>query len=467
MNDKGLVPPNDMDAEAAVLSACLLDPESFDKVSSIIGPEDFYADGNGLIYKAIGDLNASGKAIDIVTVANELRNNGNMAKIGGTPYLAQLSDATPAVAHVEEHARSIAEKASIRRLQSVCAKVRVEGFSDVGNVVEWLNIKEAELYEATRGKNKNSNLVTIHEAVEKEFLSMTERRQNPDMAGGITTGFRSLDKKIGGWRKGSLYTIAARPGLGKTSFLLNCCLAAAMAGHGVVIVSIEMPCQQLVQRLISQLAGIRGEDLDKPDKLTSAQWRDAREAADVIAKLPIVVVDSASQKATTIRAAVREGRRKLKEDYGQDVEVDIVAIDYIQIMEAEKKGTRVEEVSAMSTSNMNLAKSENAAVIQLSQLNRLVEQRPDKRPILSDLKEAGTIEENSFGVIMLYRDDYYKPADAIPDNEAEILVRKIRQYGSVGVAKVKFDGPTTNFYEDKDLTSEFDDFHVDNGYGGF
>jgi replicative DNA helicase len=464
----GLVPPSDLDAEAVALAVCLLYPEEIDKVSSIVKPSDFYADSNGRIFEAILELEKQNKRADIVSVAGYLRDRGTLLKVGGTPYLAQLVDATPATARVEEHAKTIAEKAALRNLIKVCSSIATESYGDVGNFSEWLLASESKVYEATRQANSVESVVTIGDAVRTEIVNMTERKNSTDTVPGITTGFYSLDRKIGGWRKGAKYTIAARPGIGKSSFMLDCCVSAAEAGHGVVIVSIEMPREQLVQRVLSQLSGVKGEDMDRPQTLTAAQWKDIAAAAERIGVLPIVIVDSGTQNPSKLRGAVREGRRLLKRKCGDNVEVDLVAIDYIQIMHGEQGGTRENEVSQISGANRALAKQENCAVLELSQLNRKVEERPDKRPIMADLRESGAIEQDSFGILMLYRDDYYKGPEAIPDNKAEILIRKIRQYGSCGVVHVEFDAARTHFLEVPGIAQEFDDMPVDNGYiGGF
>ena len=461
----GLVPPNDLDAESTVLSACMLDSDAFNKVQSFLKPEHFYATGNQYIYQAICDLNAIGKPTDAVAVAGQLRETGHLQKSGGTPYLASLCDSTPAMRNIETHARTVVEKHARRLLITTCQQIATEGYSDKQTLSDYLLDAESKVFDVTRLRGDNtSKAVTLGDATIHEFESMRERAKNPEVLPGITTGFPSLDRKIGGWRRGAKYTLAARPGQGKSALLLNFAVAAAESGHGVIVLSLEMPREQLVQRIIAQMSNVRGEDMDRPHRLTSAQWRDITAAVERMTKLPIVVVDSSSQTAASIRAAVREGKRLLKRKINESIEIGLVAIDYIQIMTGEGKGTRENEVAAMSGANRALAKDENCAVLELSQLNRGVENREDKRPGMADLRESGSLEQDSFGIIMLYRDDYYKPTEAIPDGFAELLIRKIRQYGSTGVIKVKFDGPTTNFYEDPDLIQEIqDDFLVDNG----
>ncbi len=463
---EGLVPPNDLDAEATVLSACMFYDDAFDKVSRILKPEHFYASANQRIFETMCELNKIGKPLDAVSVAGHLRERGNLQKAGGAKAIADLCDSIPATVNVETHARTVAEKAVKRSCIKLCQTLATEGYQNNQSLSEWLLEVEARIFEVTRLREDAASLVLLADAAKTEFESMRERAANPDVLPGITTGFNALDKKIGGWRRGAKYTIAGRPGSGKSSLMLDHAIAAAEAGYGVVIVSLEMPREQLVQRIIAQMSRVAGTDLDRPHLLTSAQWKDVTAAITRINGLPIAVRDSATAKSADIRAAVREGTRILKSRFGDKIDVALVAIDYIQIMEADGKGTRENEVSALSSANRKLAKDENCAVLELAQLNRSVEARQDKRPLLSDLRESGGIENDSFGVIMVYRDDYYKPAEAIPDGEAELLVRKIRQYGSTGVVKVRFDGKTTHFFNDDTLNgnvNEFDDFPVDNG----
>lgn len=464
---EGLVPANDLQAESVTLAACVLDPECIDTVRSIVTAESFYASANSRIFDAICWLVDTGKPVDVVTLAGRLRDKGDLQVIGGASALAELLDNVSATAHPEIHAKTVAEKHATRRLQRVCQTLAAEAYGDVGSVSEWLLDADNRIYNATRTKEFEQNAITIGDATVLEMASLRERSQNPEVVPGITTGFYSLDNHIGGWKRGCKYTIAARPGQGKTSLLLNHAIGAAKAGHGVVVVSIEMPREQLVMRALAQLAHVNGKDLDCA-RLSSAQWKDLTNAAETLTQLPIVIVDSGSQNPASVRAAVREGQRLLRRKFGDKITVDLVAIDYVQIMSGSesksKHQNRENEISEISGANRLLAKLFNCAVLELSQLNREVEKRPDKRPVMSDLRESGSLEQDSFGIIMLYRDDAYKPPEAIPDGDAELLIRKIRQGGSCGMIRIKFDGPTTNFFDSEDSYREFDDVGVHNGF---
>ncbi len=466
-NLSGRVPPSDLDAENVVLGACVLDPECIDKIRAILKPEQFYSSANQRIFESICALVDTGKPVDIVSLLGHLRNSGNIDKIGGAKALTDLLDNVAASSHPETHAETVSQKASVRALVNVCRSLAIEGHGDIGNVSEWLSSADNRVYNATRTKEFEQNSVTIGEATMKEMANLRERSQNPAVVPGITTGFASLDRQIGGWKRGCKYTIAARPGQGKSSLMLNHALGAAKAGHGVVIVSIEMPREQLVLRSLAQLAHVNGKDLDRA-QLGSAQWKDLTNAAETLTQLPIIIVDAGSQNPATVRAAVREGQRLLQRKFGENMTVDLVAIDYVQIMSGSdskaKHQNRENEISEISGANRLLAKLYNCAVLELSQLNREVEKRPDKRPVMSDLRESGSLEQDSFGIIMLFRDDAYKSPEAIPDGDAELLIRKIRQGGSCGTIRVKFDGPTTNFFDSEESYREFDDVGIHNGF---
>lgn len=467
MSEQDKVPANDLAAESVILADCIFHNDDIDKVRTVLKAEDFYATANQRIFEAMCDIYDSGKPVDIVTLAGHLRSSGKLSQVGGSKALADLLDNESATAHVETHAKTVAEKALVRRVQRTCQTLAAEAYGGIESVTEWLLAADAKIYTATRNKLLEQSLFTIGEATEEELKNLKERSESKNTLAGITTGFRDLDRQIGGWKRGCKYTIAARPAVGKTSLLLNHAIAAAKAGHGVVVVSLEMPREQLVLRALAQLANVDGKLLDT-GRLSGAQWKDILEAAEVLKNLPIVIEDSGSQNPASLRSCVREGFRKLQKIFGDKITLDLVAIDYVQIMNGtDKKGqTRENEVAEISNGNRMLAKAEDCAVLELSQLNRKVEERPDKRPIMSDLRESGSLEQDSFGIIMVYRDDVYKSPDAIPDGTAELIVKKIRQGGSCGVVHVKFDGPTTNFFDTDSLTAEFDDIGQ-NGYHGF
>lgn len=452
-----------------MLSACLLDAEAFDRVQSFLHVPHFYADANARIYETVAELRSEGMAIDIVSVASRLRDKNKLQSIGGSPYLAQLSDATPAVAHVEEHAKRIVEKWRVRQIISTAQRVAAEGYgADIGRVSEWMQEVDARFYEVTRPESKETHVKILGVAAAEETERIRQRKANKGVTiTGITTGIPTLDARIGGMQRGNKYTVAARPGMGKTGCALTMALAAARAGHGVIFISLEMPHDQLALRALSQEANIDGAKLGR-GRITDEQFRDLTGACIELGKLPLVIFDESKQSVSTIRANVREGRRILKERFGEHVEVDEVIIDFLQIEDPGERGSGHEEydLGQMALGNAQLAKDENCVVIELSQLNRDLEKRPrdERRPVLKDLRGSGKIEEYTFSVIFIYRDDEYKKENEDRDNQAELIVAKLRQGGARGTVRCKFKATTAMFYEAsqnpdyEQLGDMFDDF---------
>lgn len=449
--DGGRVPASDLDCEAAVLSACLLSQDAYDRVQAILQAKHFYADANRRIYEVIAELNGTGRPVDIVTVASVLRDRDRLQQIGGSPYLAQLSDATPAVAHIEHHAQVIVDKWAVRQVVHVCQTTATEGYGDIGTVPDWLNEVDARIYAVTRRESIDRNVMLLGVAVAEETERIRERKNNKGVTiTGITTGIPTLDARIGGMQRGCKYVLAARAGMGKTSAGLGFALAAARKGHGVVFCSLEMPRDQLALRALSQEANIDGSRLGR-GKISDDQFKDLVDACVELGKIPLVIFDQSKQTVSSVRSCIREGRRILQERFGPDITVDEVVIDFLQIMDAGENATFNEDrdLGMITLGTAQIAKDENCVVLELSQLNRDLEKRPrdERRPKLPDLRGSGKIEENTFSVIFLYRDDEYKKEGEDKDNTAEFIVAKLRQGGAKGIVRVKFKPETTTFYE--------------------
>lgn len=451
-------PPHDIQAEAAVISACLLDRAAFDEVSAMIEPAAFFGDAHRRIWESIRTLDASGAAVDVTTVAGELRASGRLESVGGTAYLAQLTDETPAVIHVEDHARIVLDRWALRRVQDAARVVQAEAAAgDVGDVTTWLQGVESRMYEATRQNSRETSLVTLRQAVQEESRAMIERREQR-AALGISTGLRDLDKQIGGWMRGAKYTLAARPGMGKTGAALTFCLNAAKHGDAVVYVSVEMPRDQLTQRAISQESGVPTDRIAQAHTMTGDDWSAVSRAFKHLGELPLAIDEAAAQTVASIRSAIRRGMSKLAKD-GHQSRLGLVAIDYLQLLTpSDKRGrNRENEVAELSNGTRQLAKEFDCAVLELSQLSRSCETRGDKRPTLGDLRESGAIEQDAFGVITMYREGYYSsPQES--KGECEFIVRKLRQWGSCGTVRAFFNGPTTAFH---DLAQEPDGYESD------
>ncbi len=468
----GRVPPADLDAEAAVLSSALLSGEAFDTVQETLSTEHFYSEANRRVYEAIRELNAASRPVDIVSVAGWLRDRGRLDQVGGTPYLAQLVDATPAVAHVDEHARVIREKWRLRSLISTCQRFAAEGYGEIGEVQGFIDSAEQAIFGLARVPEASS-VVPVREAVHEAFRILSEARQRGGGITGFETGFTELDKRMSGLHKGDLYIVAGRPGMGKTSFVLN--LAANVAaprktdagmapGYGVAFFSLEMPREQLAARMLASEARVDMSSI-RSGQVPAEDWNKLTEAAARMGRLPLWLDDTPAISILDLRAKIRRLQAELKNGATGTKELGLVAIDYLQLMSGRKGVTsREQEISEISRGLKQLAKEMGVPVIALSQLNRSVETRTtkDKRPQLSDLRESGAIEQDADAILFIYRDEYYFQ-DSPDKGIAEVIVAKQRN-GPTGTCKVKFTSAHTRF--DNLASDEYDFDQLDDFHGG-
>lgn len=437
------LPPNDPEAERAVVSAMLLKPSLVSEWPAWLRVDDFFDGRIRLVVEAIRAVDSSGALVDPTTVSSELRNAGKLNGIGGVPFLAELVDATPAVAHVWEHARIVASKGRIRRVRALALEIAAEAMGEVADVREWLQSVEARLFAATQVSDTEDSISTFAEAVPAEHSALVERSQSDQALDGLSTGFTDLDRKLGGLKAGVKYTIAARPGMGKSALAEAIALNVAAAGYGVAFISLEMPTPQVIQRAICQHASISTQTI-AVGKLSDDEWRAEAQAVQHLKLLPIAVDQAGTHTVASVRSSVRRCIAKIQRD-NPGIKLGLVVVDYVQIMTATAKGrSRDNDVSELSAGTRLLAKEFDCVVIELSQLNRECEKRPDKRPALSDLRDSGSLEQDSFGILMLYRDEYYHE-DSPDKGICEVLVRKVRQGGSTGTVKLGFVGKCTTF----------------------
>jgi replicative DNA helicase len=462
----GRVPPSDLDAEAAVLSAVLLSPDSFDSVQEVLKPEHFYADANRRVYEAVLELQRSGKPVDIISVAGWLRDRNRLQQVGGSPYLAQLTDATPAVAHVEAHARMIREKWRLRQLIATCQRVAAEGYGDCGEVQGFIDQAEQAVFDIARVP-EGSTVVPVKDAIHGAFQILAEAARRGGGITGVPTGFIELDRRCAGLHNGDLYIVAGRPGMGKTAFVLNMAVNVAKPrrvevaadadpyaeapieepGAGVAFFSLEMPREQLASRLLAcearvDVSRIRSGDLRRED------WNKLTEAAARLSRLPIWLDDTPALTMLDLRAKVRRIQADLKRGAADAPahKLGLVVIDYLQLMQGRRDaGSREQEISELSRGLKQLAKELEVPVLALSQLNRSVETRTtkDKRPQLSDLRESGAIEQDADTIMFIYRDDYYFK-DSPDKGVAEVIIAKQRN-GPTGKVMTKFTPEYTRF----------------------
>jgi replicative DNA helicase len=466
----GRVPPHDLDAEAAVLSAIMLSRDALDRVLEILKPEHFYSDSNGRIYEAAQELSllAEPVPIDITTIASYLRDRERLAQIGGPTYLAQLTDATPAVAHVAAHAASVYEKWRLRQLIATCQRVSAEGYGDVGVVQEFIDSAEQAVYELARTA-ATTTAQPLAVALRAAFQQITDAANRGDHITGISTGYEKLDAKTAGLHAGDLTIVAARPGVGKTSFVLNVGVNVASPrtvtvpgpgehgagvdreepGFGVIVFSLEMPREQLAVRMVCSEGRV---DVGKVRQghLQSEDWRRLTEAASFLSTLPVWIDDTPAIGLLEMRAKVR----RIQAEYNREAtntsserKVGLVVVDYLQLMKGrDGVNSREQEISEISRGLKQLAKELAVPVIALSQLNRGVETRAgkDKRPMLSDLRESGAIEQDADTVIFIYRDELYNPETTNAKGIAELIIAKQRN-GPTGKMLTRFTASYTRF----------------------
>ncbi|WP_437753804.1 replicative DNA helicase [Sorangium sp. So ce1389] len=464
----GRVPPHDLDAEAAVLSAILLHRDALDRVLEILKAEHFYSEANSRIYEGAQELAAAGTPIDIVSVASWLRDRERLAQVGGAAYLAQLADATPAVAHVGAHARVVYEKWRVRQLIATCQRVAAEGYGDVGVVQEFIDGAEQAVYQLARTPQGTSTQ-PIAQVLKAAFEQITAAAERGDRITGISTGYEKLDAKTAGLHDGDLTIVAARPGMGKTSFVLNLAVNVASprtvsspgpddAGHGMerhdpgfgaAVFSLEMPREQLATRMVCSEGRVDVGKL-RQGFLQPDDWRRLTEAASFLSTLPVWIDDTPAITLLELRAKVR----RIQAEYDRPPSngssgrrVGLVVIDYLQLMKGrDGVASREQEISEISRGLKQLAKELKVAVIALSQLNRAVETRTtkDKRPQLSDLRESGAIEQDADNIIFIYRDEYYNAETTNQKGIAELIVAKQRN-GPTGKVLTRFTSSCTRF----------------------
>ncbi len=470
---EGRIPPQDLDAEAAVLSALLLSADAFDEVQDVLQAEHFYSDANRRIYEAIYELRRVEQPVDLVSVASWLRQRERLEQIGGSAYLAELSDATPAVAHVKAHAETVVGRARLRQIISVCQRFAVEGYADTGDVQEFIDSAEQAIFDIARVA-KQGSVRPLKEAILTAFNILGEAAKRGSAITGMPTGFTELDKRCSGLHAGDLYIVAGRPGMGKTSFVLNLAVNAAQPrtytaeqgeqeelGYGVAFFSLEMPREQLASRVLASEARVDVSKI-RSGQIRGEDWNRLTEAAAMLGQLPLWLDDTPAISLLDLRAKLR----RLKAEIGRGSsegpkaqKLGLVVIDYLQLMSGRRDaGSREQEISEISRGLKQLAKEMGVAVIALSQLNRSVETRAtkDKRPQLSDLRESGAIEQDADTIIFIYRDEYYFK-DSPDQGVAEVIVAKQRN-GPTGDVKVRFESAYTRFDNLAPEDYELDDY---------
>lgn len=423
----GRIPPQNVDAETSTLGAILLDPESMIKVVDILSPADFYRPDYATIYEAMVVLSEKRAPIDIVTVADELARVKKLDEVGGPATLSSLVSSVATASNIHHYAQIIREKAMLRRLIQAAGTITELGFQEDQASDIILDQAEQTLFRVTQRFLKQ-NFVAVRSILTESFERLDALSKQDGSMRGVPTGFAHVDSILGGLQQSDLIILAARPSMGKTAFALNIAQNVAVQQKRTVgIFSLEMSKEQLVDRLISSIGMIDSWKL-RNGKLNDDDFRNLNEAYGVLAEANLFIDDTPSASVMEVRAKAR----RLQAEHG----LDLIVIDYLQLMVGTSNSSgdnRVQEVSEISRSLKALAREINCPVIALSQLSRAVESRPDKHPLLSDLRESGSIEQDADVVMFLYREDYYNKEES--NNLMDVMVRKHRN-GPTGDARL-------------------------------
>jgi replicative DNA helicase len=431
------IPPHSLDAEQSVLGALLLNSSAWDDIAGLISANDFYRPEHALIFACISDLVQKSEPVDVLTLSDSLKQKGSLEKAGGFVYLAELAKNTPSLSHAQAYAKIVRERSILRRLIDVSQKISQTAFHpdgksahDVLDEAETKIMQIAEQNQQSQGPQKIKPLLA--QALSKiDYLFAAN-----DALTGLSTGFDDLDRATSGFSPGDLVIIAGRPSMGKTTFSVNICENACIkTGKPVLVFSMEMPAEALVMRMMSSLGRIDQTKV-RSGKLDEDDWPRLHSAIHLLSDKPFYIDDTPSLSPVEVRA---RARRVFREQGG----LGLILIDYLQLMQVPGAESRVVEISAISRSLKALAKELEVPVIALSQLNRGLEQRVNKRPIMSDLRESGAIEQDADLIAFIYRDEVYNE-DSPDKGIAEIIIGKQRN-GPIGTIRLAFLGKYTKF----------------------
>ncbi|RZN76505.1 MAG: replicative DNA helicase, partial [Winogradskyella sp.] len=456
--EKGKIPPQALDLEEVVLGAMMIDKKGVDEVIDILSPDAFYKESHKFIFESIFKLFENSEPVDLLTVSTQLRKEGKLDLVGGDFYLISLTQRVSSSAHIEFHARIILQKYIQRSLIKISNEIIEDAYDEGQDVFDLLDNAEAKLYEVTQGNVKKSTETAQSLVIQAK--KKIEEISNKEGMSGIPSGFDKLDKLTSGWQPSDLVIIAARPGMGKTAFTLTMARNVAVNSNiPVAFFSLEMSSVQLITRLISSETGLSSEKL-RTGKLEKHEWEQLNVKVKTLEKAPLFIDDTPSLSIFDLRAKAR----RLASQYG----IKMIMIDYLQLMTgggSNKNGNREQEISMISRNLKALAKELNIPVIALSQLSRAVETRGgSKRPLLSDLRESGAIEQDADIVSFIYRPEYYK-IDEWDDEErsptegqGEFIVAKHRNGGLENI-RLKFIGHLGKFDNLDDFDTPFGEFH--------
>lgn len=432
------LPPHSIEAEQAVIGGLLLDNRAWEKIADRIHEKDFYRNDHRTIFRAIGSLESKSQPFDVVTLSESLALNEELEDIGGLAYLGRLAKDTPSAANIVAYADIVRERSVLRQLISVGTDIADSGFRpegrDNGELIE--NAEKGVFAIAEQKVRGQTGLRAISDVLSKTVEQIDHLFETKGAVSGVATGFTDLDKMTTGFQPGDLVIVAGRPAMGKTTFAMNVAETAAISGElPVAVFSMEMPGEQLAMRLISSLGRIDQHHI-RTGELTDEDWPRITSAISMLSETKLFIDDTPAMSPSEVRTRAR----RIKREHG----LGLIIIDYLQLMQvAGGSENRATEISEISRGLKALAKELGIPVIALSQLNRGLEQRPDKRPIMSDLRESGAIEQDADIILFVYRDEVYNE-DSADKGMAEIIVGKQRN-GPIGKVRLAFRGKYTRF----------------------
>jgi replicative DNA helicase len=437
------VPPQNLEAESSVLGGIVLENDAINQVLELLRPEDFYRESHRKIFRAMVELSDRAEPVDLITLSECLKSRNELEAVGGTAYLASLADFVPTAANISYYARIVREKSILRSLISSATDIATRGYEEQGNVEEFLDAAEKVIFDISEKKIKAS-FVAVGDMIKDTLKTVEKLYERKEMVTGVPTGYEDLDRITAGLQPADLIIVAGRPGMGKTAFALNIGTNAAFSGVGVALFSLEMAKEQLVLRMLCSEARVNSSKV-RSGYLGERDFPQLAKAAGRLHEASIYIDDTPAISVLELRA---KARRLIRD---RSKKIGLLVVDYLQLMRGMGNASnREQEISEISRSLKALAKELNVPVIALSQLNRRVEDRGDRRPMMSDLRESGAIEQDADVIMFIYRDEVYNK-DESKKGVAEVIVAKQRN-GPIDTVKLTFLSEYTRFenYTERD-----------------
>ena len=431
------VPPHSLEAERSVLGGLMLDEQAYDQISGLITAADFYRGDHRVIFRCMEAMAEQNKPLDIITISESLSAVNELANVGGIAYLSELANSIPTTSNIRAYATIVVERATVRKLISVAHEIADSGFNPAGrDSATLIDLAESKVFQIGDSRPSSGGPQPVRSVLTKAVERIDELFQTKGALTGLSTGFRDLDDMTMGMQKGDLIIVAGRPSMGKTSFAMNVAESAVIAGGKPVIVfSMEMPAESLIMRMLSSLGRIDQSKI-RSGNLSDEDWPRLTSAVTLLNDKPLFIDDTAALSPNEIRSRTR----RIAREHGP---IGLIVVDYLQLMQVSGSSeNRATEISEISRGLKGIAKEFECPLIALSQLNRGLEQRPDKRPIMSDLRESGAIEQDADVILAIYRDEVYH--EDAEKGIAEAIILKQRN-GPIGRKKLAFIGQYTKF----------------------